>query len=152
MVTKVSKKKAVAAAEENTEVKAVKKKSAAKKTTAKKKVAAPKAPKAAAPKKEKPALQETVNNYPSAYLVIDHPAEMEIISGKHYAVRIGASADGYVEISFDNGEWHPCRYGGGYWWFDWTYFNQGSHTIAVRLMDPNGNSIIETVPRKCSIC
>ncbi|MCL2145506.1 MAG: hypothetical protein FWH43_08470 [Endomicrobia bacterium] len=151
MATRASKKKVVAAVEENAEVKEVKKKTVVKKTSARKKAAAP-ASKAAAVKKVKTASKKAVNNYPNAYLMIDHPVEKETICGSHYAVRIGASNDGYVEISFDGGEWQPCRFGGGYWWFDWTYFNIGDHTIAVRLMDPNGSSIIETTPRKCAIC
>lgn len=35
----------------------------------------------------------------SSYIVIDYPNEAEIINGLHYALRIGASNDGYVEIS-----------------------------------------------------
>ena len=149
MAPKVSKKK-VAVVEENTEVKTevkeAKKKAVAKKATTKRKAAVPKTPKAVSKQKQ------AVNNYPNAYLVVDHPVETETIYGNHYAIRIGASTDGYVEISFDKGEWQPCRFGGGYWWFDWAYFNKGDHSIAVRLMDTNGNSIIETSPRKCTIC
>jgi hypothetical protein len=38
-----------------------------------------------------------------------------------YVLRIGASLDGYVEISFNDAEWEPCRFASGYWWFDWKY-------------------------------
>ncbi|MCL1972249.1 MAG: hypothetical protein FWG57_04590 [Endomicrobia bacterium] len=156
MATKVSKKKVTAAVcgnAEAAEVKEIKKKVVAKKTTAKKKAAAPKKTvKAEAPKKEKAKAKKVNGNYPDAYLVIDYPVESETICGDHYAVKVGASTDGYVEISFDNGEWQPCRFGGGYWWFDWSYFNKGDHSIAVRLLDPSGNVIVETPSRKCEIC
>ncbi|MDR1195628.1 MAG: hypothetical protein LBL00_04025 [Endomicrobium sp.] len=155
MATKVSKKKVTAVDEEKIEVK---KKPAVKKTATRKK-AATKAP--AAPKKAKAVTEvkeikteanNNAGNYNDAYIIIDHPIEMETIYGNHYAIRVGASPDGYVEISFNNGEWQPCRYDAGYWWFDWTYFSKGDYAIAVRLIDPSGNAILETSPRKCRIC
>lgn len=152
MATKVSKKKAVTATAATEEKPEIKKKTAAKKTTTRKKTT-----KAAAPKKAKAETavkteKKEVNNYPNAYLVLDHPIEMETIYGNHYAIRAGASPDGYVEISFNNGEWQPCRFDAGYWWFDWTYFSKGDYSIVLRLMDPNGSEIMETAPRKCRIC
>ena len=146
MATKAIKKKVtVAAVEEKAkEIKkkpAVKKKAAAKKITVKKASAKPVSKKAEAKK---------INS--TSYLIIDHPIDMETIYGNHYAIRIGASPDGYVEISFNNGEWQPCRYGGGYWWYDWTNFAQGDYSIAVRLIGSDGKALVETVPRKCRIC
>lgn len=92
--------------------------------------------------KQKTAVSES-------YVVIDYPVEAEVIESGHYAIRIGASNDGYVEISFNDGEWIPCRFTSGYWWFDWMYFEPGEHTLAVRLVDLQGNTILETEPRKC---
>lgn len=158
MATKVSKKKAETVTEVTaTEKPEVKKKTAAKKTTTRKKTTAKAAAKTAkkttVSKKAKTEARKTeINNYPNAYLIVDHPIDMETIYGNHYAIRIGASADGYVEISFNNGEWQPCRYDAGYWWFDWTYFSPGHYEIKTRLVDTNGNSILETSPRKCRIC
>lgn len=155
MATKVLKKKTatVSAAATTTEGKQeVKKKAAVKKIAAKKKTVKTAAPKKVKAEKTVKTTKKTSKNYPNAYLIIDHPIDMETIYGNHYAIRIGASPDGYVEISFNNGEWQPCRYDAGYWWFDWTYFSKGDYAIAVRLIDPNGNSIVETTPRKCRIC
>lgn len=151
MAMKAIKKKNAAVMENTGEIKEIKKKKAAKKTTVKKKTAKPKS---ASVKAEKAVndIKKEVCKYPNAYLVIDHPIEMETIYGSHYAVRIGASTDGYVEISFNDGEWQPCRYDAGYWWFDWTYFAQGHYSIKVKLTDPNGNTILESAPRKCRIC
>lgn len=92
--------------------------------------------KKAAPKAKAVVVKAAVD--PKSYLVIDHPAQGEIISGLHYAIRIGASDNGSVEISFDGGEWQPCRASAGYWWFDWGYFTAGSHKIAARLVDSVG--------------
>jgi hypothetical protein len=76
-----------------------------------------------------------------SYVLIDHPANGEIISGLHYAIRIGASDNGSVELSFNNGEWQPCRASAGYWWFDWGYFTPGDHKIAARLQNHDGTTV-----------
>lgn len=100
------------------------------------KKAAPKRARKAGPKKE--AFD------PNNYIMIDHPQENEIISGLHYAIRIGASDNGAAEISFDDGDWQPCRQAAGYWWFDWGYFTPGTHTIVARLRDAEGNTLKKT--------
>jgi hypothetical protein len=88
----------------------------------------------------------------SSYIVIDYPNEGEIISGLHYALRVGASSDGYAEISFNDGEWLPCRFSGGYWWFDWTDFTPGHHCLSARLISHNGDVIARYSKRKFKIC
>ncbi|MDR1087328.1 MAG: hypothetical protein LBL16_03740 [Endomicrobium sp.] len=91
----------------------------------------------------------------SSYIVIDYPNEAneaEAINGSHYALRIGASNDGYVEISFNDGEWLPCRFGSGYCRFDWMGFDQGRHSLSARLVNHHGNIIAESDKRKCKVC
>jgi hypothetical protein len=88
----------------------------------------------------------------SSYIIIDYPNEAEVINGPHYALRIGASNDGYAEISFNDGEWLPCRFGSGYWWFDWTDFDQGHHSLSARLVNYHGDIIAESDKRKCKVC
>jgi hypothetical protein len=126
----------------------VKEKAAKKKVVVKKSVAANKT--AAV----KPAKAETskTNANPNAYLVVDYPVEAEQIYGNHYAIRIGASPDGYVELSFNDGEWNPCRYADGYWWFDWVYFNPGNYKLVSRMIGNNGEIVKETGARKCKVC
>ena len=85
------------------------------------------------------------------YVVVDHPQEGEIISGLHYAIRIGSSDNGSVEICFDNGEWQSCRPSAGYWWFDWGYFTPGVHTIVARLRNAGGQTLKKTSPVKCEV-
>jgi ubiquitin C-terminal hydrolase len=91
------------------------------------------------------------NHQHRQYIIIDYPCESEKINGGHYAVRIGASGIGYVEISFNDGEWLPCRFNSGYWWFDWTDFNSGSHSISARLVSPKGEILLKTNYRKCIV-
>ncbi|MFA7074573.1 MAG: hypothetical protein WC234_05245 [Endomicrobiaceae bacterium] len=91
------------------------------------------------------------NNDLNAYVIIDHPCEHEVISGSDYVIRIGASFDGYVEISFNGGEWQPCRFASGYWWFDWMYYKAGDCKISARLVGNDGNIIKISDIRKCKV-
>jgi hypothetical protein len=95
---------------------------------------------------------EKANDYLNAYLNIDFPTEGEIVSGLHYAIRIGASNDGFVEISFNEGEWNPCRFSGGFWWFDWGYFKPGDYVIKARLVSVDGDTVILIKERNCKVC
>ncbi|MDR1522887.1 MAG: hypothetical protein LBS29_02920 [Endomicrobium sp.] len=93
-----------------------------------------------------------LKNNCNSYIVIDYPFESENIKGFHYVIRVGASNEGYVELSFNNGEWLPCRFASGYWWFDWSYFTPGDHFISARLVNPSGDVILQTENRKCRVC
>ncbi|MDD2524156.1 MAG: hypothetical protein WCS83_00370 [Endomicrobiia bacterium] len=97
------------------------------------------------------AEKEVLNNNSNAYVIIDHPFENEIISCNTYVIRIGASFDGYVEISFNDGEWQPCRFASGYWWFDWMYFKAGNCKISARLVANDGTIIKLSDIRKCKV-
>ena len=131
--------------------KVVAKKTVAKKTVAKKVTkCAPKSTvkKAAVETKVKAEIKEQNNN---SYIVIDYPVEKETIFGDVYVIRIGASFDGFVEISFNNGEWQPCRFASGYWWFDWMYFKAGSYKITARLIGKDGNVIKVSDVKNCKV-
>lgn len=108
-----------------------------------------KAKKPAAPKKEKasPAAKETS----SSYVVIDYPTEGELVSGLAYVMRLGASSDGFVELSINGGDWTPCRHAAGYWWFDWGYYVPGPHKITARIVDAAGKVIKTSAVRKCTV-
>lgn len=97
------------------------------------------------------AEKEVLNNNGNAYVIVDHPCENEVISGNTYVIRIGASFDGYVEISFNDGEWQPCRFASGYWWFDWMYYKTGNCKISARLVANDGTIIKLSDIRKCKV-
>ena len=105
------------------------------------------------PKKAAAAAKSKKEKSPAAnyYVVIDYPQEGETVSGLHYAIRIGASEGGNVEISIDGGDWQQCRNGGGYWWYDWGYFTPGTHKLTARLVDQNGKVLKKSAVRKCQI-
>ena len=88
---------------------------------------------------------------PKAYVVIDYPYDNEIVSGLEYVVKIGASKDGYVEISFNDSEWKPCRFASGYWWFDWKYFQPGKYKIVARLVSSENKVIKISDTRVCKV-
>lgn len=134
------------------------KKSAAKKSVAKKTIAKKVtkcAPKSVAKKVINNAQVETKikveENKSNSYIVIDYPVEKETIFGNVYVIRIGASFDGFVEISFNNGEWQPCRFASGYWWFDWMYFKSGDYKISARLVGKDGKVIKVSGVRNCKV-
>lgn len=85
------------------------------------------------------------------YVVVDHPQNNEIVSGLHYAIRIGASNTGSVELSINNRDWQPCRNTAGFWWFDWGYFTPGSHKITARLQDGQGKTLKKSAVVKCKV-
>jgi hypothetical protein len=83
---------------------------------------------------------------PELYILIDYPVDNETVSGLHYAIRVGASDAGFVELSFDGGDWQTCRAAAGYWWFDWGYFSPGTHKIVARLCDQDGKTLKKSSP------
>ena len=88
---------------------------------------------------------------PDYYVVIDHPQSKEVVSGLHYAIRIGATDAGYVEVQFDDGDWIPCRPSAGYWWLDWGYFTPGTHKIVARLLNNEGKTLKKSTVTKCTV-
>jgi hypothetical protein len=84
-------------------------------------------------------------------VAIDYPTKGEVVSGLHYAIRIGSTKDGQVEISFNNAEWIPCRYAEGYWWYDWGYFTPGAYKLVARTVDSQGKVIGKSEPTPCKV-
>ncbi|MCX5778023.1 MAG: hypothetical protein NTU66_02205 [Elusimicrobia bacterium] len=82
------------------------------------------------------------------YIIIDFPIENETVSGLHYAIRIGASSNGIVELSINNGPWEGCRFTDGYWWYDWGYYLPGTAKISARLVDEKGKLLKRASVRK----
>ena len=125
------------------------------KPVAKKKVVAKKknsSSKAASTKKvNSSAKSKDLEAKKNSYVIVDYPVENETIAGNNYVLRIGASPDGYVEVSFNSGEWLPCRFASGYWWFDWNYFKSGNVTIAARIVGSDGKVVKLSDIRKCKV-
>ena len=89
------------------------------------------------------------NNNSGKYLVIDYPQENEIINHPNNTIKIGTNVNCKVEVSIDKGDWQPCRFAEGFWWYDWLNCSSGKHKIAARLCDSNGKVLKNTNTRKC---
>jgi hypothetical protein len=70
---------------------------------------------------------------PALDVAIDYPKEEELVLSGHYAVRISATPEAQVEISFNDGEWNGCRTSLGYYWFDWNPAELGETVIKARV-------------------
>ena len=63
---------------------------------------------------------------------IDYPKAGEKVARGHYAIRVSGS-ESQCQVSIDgSSDWQNCRWDGGYWWYDWTPTETGTHRISVR--------------------
>src|SRR5689334_7145909 len=80
-------------------------------------------------------------------VVIDYPVEDEKITSPHYTIRIGVFAEAQrVEVSIDDSEWQSARSAVGFWWFDWSRYQNGQHHITARVHLRDGHTFT-TAPR-----
>ncbi|MBI5245661.1 MAG: hypothetical protein HY923_00645 [Elusimicrobia bacterium] len=75
-------------------------------------------------------------------LAVNHPLQNEVITSAQYTVRVYAP-EGVkrVGISIDQGKWMACRPAVGFWWFDWSGYENGEHEIIVSMETPDGKRI-----------
>ena len=75
-------------------------------------------------------------------LAVNFPRQNEVVSSSQYTVRVLAP-DGVkrVGISIDQGGWKSCRPSVGFWWYDWSGYDDGEHEIIVSMVTPEGKRI-----------
>jgi hypothetical protein len=72
-------------------------------------------------------------------LAIDYPQQDETITSDRYTIRVDApEAARTVEVSVDQGDWQACRRASGYWWYDWSGYDDGEHVAVARLICGEG--------------
>mgnify|MGYP001560093335 CR=1 FL=1 len=87
---------------------------------------------------------------------IEYPRADETVVSSQYTLRISApsSVDG-VDVSIDQGQWLSCRNEVGYWWYDWSGYEDGEHEVIARvrgkagrwrMSDPHEFRVVTTVP------
>ena len=82
---------------------------------------------------------------------IDHPHADQIVTSAHYTFRMGGPETlASLEVSVDRGPWHACRRACGYWWFDWTGYEPGSHQLVARGQNHDGSPEGST-PRRFTV-
>lgn len=75
-------------------------------------------------------------------LAVDFPRQGERITTPQYTLRLSAPEDvAGMDISIDQGDWQPCRKSVGYWWYDWSGYENGEHEIVARVQTGNGKDI-----------
>lgn len=81
-------------------------------------------------------------------LDIDYPSKDEVVNSSHYTFRMTAPEDvSYMEVSIDRGPWLACRCACGFWWFDWTNYQPGVHTLSARAVGRDGEPV-NSLPRR----
>lgn len=84
-------------------------------------------------------------------ITVDYPEADERIGSSHYTIRLGLHADANrVEVSIDDSDWQPCRQAVGYWWYDWSGYQPGSHEIVARVHLRDGHTFT-TSPRQVRV-
>lgn len=79
----------------------------------------------------------------TAPLALDYPQAREKIVSRHYTLRLTAyESAASVEVSINEGQWQPCRFSVGHWWYDWADYGSGKHTLRARATGPNGQEVL----------
>lgn len=76
-----------------------------------------------------------------AKTAVDFPRQNEVVAAKDYTVRISAPEGAVgVEVAVDQGDWQACRPAVGYWWYDWSGYEEGEHELIARAKGPDGKT------------
>ena len=75
-------------------------------------------------------------------LSVEYPRQGETIASADYTFRINAPEDVQrVEVAINQGDWRPCRQSAGFWWCDWSGYENGEHEITARLVTAEGRVV-----------
>ena len=90
------------------------------------------------------AIKEKIRNHlVRARLNVDFPRQSETVGSVDYTIRVDAPEDAQkVEVAVDQGEWRPCRRSSGYWWHDWSGYEDGEHEVVARLVCAHGKTVL----------
>jgi len=88
---------------------------------------------------------------PTTNLEIDHPHQDQTVTSGLYTFRVGGPDTlALMEISVDRGPWRACRRSCGYWWYDWSGFENGEHILVARGQNRDGSPVGST-PRRFTV-
>ena len=77
--------------------------------------------------------------------VVDFPYQDEGIVSPQYTLRISAPENAEsVDVSIDQGPWLSCRKAEGFWWYDWSGYENGEHEVIARTPGRNGRWLMST--------
>jgi hypothetical protein len=109
-----------------------------------------KVPRSPASPSAKPPSQKVKQIRERRFVRVDYPTEGETITSQTYSFRISASQTDRVEVSIDHREWSPCRPSVGYWWYDWSDFGAGPHSLLARILS-EGKRNLKSKPREFTV-
>ncbi|HAZ09339.1 MAG TPA: hypothetical protein DCZ01_12665 [Elusimicrobia bacterium] len=70
---------------------------------------------------------------------LDYPRQDETISYLYYTLRVCAPETAEsVDISINQGPWLACRKAAGFWWHDWSGYDNGEYEVIARTPGKNG--------------
>lgn len=76
---------------------------------------------------------------------IEYPQQDEKVVSRQYTFRVGAPARvESVDVSIDQGPWLACRKEVGFWWYDWSGYDDGEHEIIARTPGKGGRFLVST--------
>ena len=76
---------------------------------------------------------------------VDFPAQNEAIVSAQYTFRVSApEAAESVDVSINQGPWLACRKAEGFWWYDWSGYDNGEHELIARTPGKNGRFLMST--------
>lgn len=88
---------------------------------------------------------------PMSTLDIDYPQQDQVVTSATYSFRVGGPDSlASMEVSVDRGPWRECRRSCGYWWFDWSGYSNGEHTLVARGQNRDGSPVGST-PRRFTV-
>lgn len=91
------------------------------------------------------------SNNKKIQVIVDHPAENEVIQSDDYTFRITPSDRvSMIELSINGGKWQTCREALGYWWFDWRAAEPGDYQAEVKVRLEDGSAVV--VARRRFMC
>lgn len=72
-------------------------------------------------------------------LSVDYPQQGERVTSPQYTLRLSAPQNAKsVQVAIDDGPWQYCRQSNGYWWYDWSGYQDGEHEIVARVETSEG--------------
>jgi hypothetical protein len=84
-------------------------------------------------------------------VAVEYPQDGELVVSPVYTLRLGAKPGvESIEVSIDGGPWQACRPSVGHWWYDWSGYGDGAHTIEARG-ELGGGVRASSAPRRVTV-
>jgi hypothetical protein len=80
--------------------------------------------------------------------VVEFPANNSVITSKTYTINVDPrGATNNVRVKIDGGDWQQTRRAVGRYWYDWSGYDEGPHTIEVEAWNLAGQRVVAKTVR-----